>query len=118
MAKMKTTEREKPLSSVFPVEKEFPIPGNWPDGLEPRKAYEVLCDDGGSFLQVFVADDGDVHVSMQDSQPSPFPSIRVRTLCGGGRHSRTRLALLWLAKAIQLDNQENGGVAIIRDATE
>jgi hypothetical protein len=108
------------MSSVFPVEKEFPIPGNWPDGLEPRKVYEVLCDDkgrdGGSFLQVFIADDGDVHVSMQDwedirtegTQPSPFPSIRVRTLCGGGRNSRTRLALLWLAKAIQLDNQENG----------
>ncbi len=108
------------MSSVFPVEKEFPIPGNWPDGLEHRKVYEVICDDkgrdGGSFLQVFIADDGDVHVSMQDwedirtegTKPSPFPSIRVRTLCGGGRNSRTRLALLWLAKAIQLDNQENG----------
>jgi hypothetical protein len=108
------------MASVFPVEKDFPIPGHWPEGLKPRECYEVLCDDkgrdGGSWLQVFVADDGDVHVSMQDwenvreegSQPNPFPSIRVRTHAGGGKNSRTRLALLWLAKAIQLDNAEHG----------
>lgn len=97
---------------------EFPVPSHWPEGLKPRETYEILCDDkgrdGGSWLQVFVADDGDVHVSMQDwedirtegTQPSPFPSIRIRTLAGGGRNARTRLALLWLARAIQLDTAE------------
>lgn len=93
---------------------------SWPDGLKAREAYRVLCDDkgrdGGSWLKVIIADDGDVHVSTQEwedikkggTKPSPFPSIRVRTFSGGGRNLRTRQALLWLAKAIQMDNQENG----------
>lgn len=89
----------------------------WPEGLEQRTFYEVLCDDKGSrcgsWLRVFVADDGDVHVSMQDweeipeGSPSPNPTIRVRTYPGGGRNGRTRQALLWLADAIRRDNEEN-----------
>jgi hypothetical protein len=88
----------------------------WPDGLKSREFYEVPCDDkgrnGGTWLRVMVADDGDVHVSMQEweripeGQPDPLPSIRIRTLAGGGRHGRTRQALLWLAKAIELDNAD------------
>jgi hypothetical protein len=34
--------------------------------------------------------------------------VRCRTGIGGGRHSRTRQALLWLAMAIKLDNEELG----------
>lgn len=91
---------------------------HWPDGLEARRLYEFPCDDkgrdGGCWLRVLVADDGDVHVSMQDwedirtagTEPSPFPSIRCRTSVGGGRHRRTRQALLWLAQAIRLDELE------------
>lgn len=88
----------------------------WPEGLEQGKLYRVPCDDkgarGGSWLQVLVAGDGDVHVSMQDwedipdGSPTPFPSIRVRTYAGGGRNSRTRQALLWLADAIRRDSEE------------
>jgi hypothetical protein len=93
---------------------------HWPEGLKPLKFYEFQCDDkgrdGGSWLRVFVANDGDVHVAMQEwedikekgSHPDPFPSVRCRTLGGGGRHLRTRQALLWLARAIQLDNEELG----------
>ena len=91
---------------------------HWPEGVEAGKFYRVLCDDkgrlGGSWLQVLVAMDGDVHVSMQDweeipeGKPTPFPSIRVRTLAGGGKNTRTRQALLWLAEAIRLDAEENG----------
>jgi len=92
----------------------------WPQGLVTRKFYEFRCDDkgrdGGSWIRVFIADDGDVHVAMQDweqiktegTKPSPFPSVRCRTGVGGGRHQRTRQALLWLAKAIELDNAELG----------
>ncbi len=90
----------------------------WPHGLEMMKSYKVACDDkgrnGGSWMRVLVAQDGDVHISMQDwedvpkGEPSPFPSIRIRTLSGGGRNSRTHQALLWLARAIQLDAVENG----------
>lgn len=79
-------------------------------------AYEVPCDDkgrmGGSWLRVMVASDGDVHVAMQDweevpeGSPSPFPSVRIRSLAGGGRHFRTRQALLWLADAIRRDIED------------
>jgi hypothetical protein len=95
---------------------------HWPPGLEPLTSYEVPCDDKGrngrSWLRVMVAGDGDVHVSMQDwegvpvGEPTAFPSIRIRTLIGGGRNERTRQALLWLAQAIRLDRgaaqSENG----------
>lgn len=93
---------------------------HWPEGLETRKFYEFRCDDkgreGGCWIRVMIAEDGDVHVSMQEwedireegSQPDPFPSVRCRTGIGGGRHQRTRQALLWLARAIQLDNAELG----------
>ena len=97
-------------------ERKPPINHRWPPGLEPQVFYEVLCDDkgakGGSYLRVMVAQDGDVHMSMQDweeipeGQPDPFPSIRVRTLAGGGRNIRTRQALLELANAMRLDAEE------------
>jgi hypothetical protein len=92
---------------------------HWPEGLLGETVYRVPCDDkgrsGGSWLQVFVAGDGDVHVSMQDwedireegSAPNPIPSIRVRTYAGGGMNTRTRQALLWLADAIRRDMEDN-----------
>lgn len=93
---------------------------HWPEGLEQKTIYRVACDDtgrnGGSWLQIFVAEDGDVHVSMQEwedipeGSPSPFPGIRVRTLYGGGRNLRTRQALLWLAEAMRLDAKEPEGI--------
>lgn len=104
-------------ATVSREEKDFPLPQNWPPGLEQLTHYEFPCDDkgrnGGSWMRVMVAGDGDVHVSMQDwedigeegSHPTPFPSVRCRTLAGGGRFTRTRLALLWLAQAIQLDQK-------------
>ncbi len=99
----------KPKSSVFDPE--------WPEGLKMMTSYKVLCDDKGrkgtSWLNLIIAEDGDVHVSMQDweecpnGEPTPFPSIRVRTSAGGGRHDRVRQALLWLAEAIRLDCGED-----------
>lgn len=89
---------------------------HWPEGVQPKTFYEVACDDkgrnGGSWLKVMVAQDGDVHVCMQDwedipeGQPSPFPSIRVRTWAGGGHNRRTRQSLLWLCDAIRRDHEE------------
>lgn len=93
---------------------------HWPEGLEQGKLYRIFCDDkgrdGGSWLQVYVQNDSDVCVVMQDwedikesgTSPNPIPSIRVRTHAGGGRNIRTRQALLWLADAIRRDNEENG----------
>jgi hypothetical protein len=96
-----------------------PYRPTWPDGLEQGKHYEFPCDDkgsaGGCWLRVLVANDGDVHVSMQEwedireegTKPDPFPSVRCRTFAGGGRFLRTRQALLLLANAIRLDHKDN-----------
>lgn len=91
----------------------------WPQGLSSREVYRVPCDDKGrngqTFLQVVISEDGDVHVAAHEwerypeGEPSRFPSIRVRTFMGGGRHHRTRQALLWLAKAIEMDTADPGG---------
>lgn len=102
-----TTERQND-ESVFR--------SHWPAGLKQDEVYELPCDDkgraGGVWLRVFVAADGDVHLVMQDwedmpqGEPNPIPSLRVRTLLGGGRNTRTHQALLWLAQAIRLDAAE------------
>jgi len=95
-----------------------PFKPHWPANLEAEKHYKVLCDDkgrlGGSWLNVYIDQQGDVFVMMQDweeipeGKPTPFPCIRVRTHAGGGRNNRTAQALRWLAEAIRLDNAENG----------
>jgi hypothetical protein len=104
---------------------------HWPKGLDTRTFYEIPCDDDGRLLmatlKVMIAEDGDVHVSMQrfmddprnlpqDLKPhetmDPFPSVRIRTLAGGGKNTRTRQALLWLAEAIRLDNIDHPENAI------
>src|ERR1035437_8258556 len=97
--------KKKPEPAVFKP--------NWPEELKGETSYRIPCDvkgrKGGSWLQVYVASDGDVHVSMQDwedmpeGSPTPFPSVRIRTLIGGGRHVRTRQGLLWLADGIRRD---------------
>jgi hypothetical protein len=89
----------------------------WPECLDTLTDYEIACDDkgrtGASWFRIMVANDGDVHLSMQDwerfpeGSPTPFPTLRVRTLAGGGNNIRTRQALLNLAEAIYLDNTEN-----------
>lgn len=88
---------------------------HYPPTLKVMTHYRTPCDDKGregmTWFGVMVSRDGDVHVSAQerehlDDEPSPFPSIRVRTGMGGGRNWRTRQALLWLARAMQLDAEE------------
>lgn len=94
----------------------------WPDGLEAMKRYEVQCDDDGrrcdASLSVLVDQQGDVYVSMHayhdeertTENLNPFPTVRIRTAFGGGRNRRTRQALLWLAKAIEMDANSNEGI--------
>jgi hypothetical protein len=97
-----------------------PYRSKWPDGLEQNVHYEFPCDDkgrdGGCWLRVVVANDGDAHVSMQEwedirepgTKPNPIPSVRCRSFAGGGRFLRTRQALLMLANAIRLDRADLG----------
>jgi hypothetical protein len=94
--------------------------GHWPEGVEQGEVYRMACDDkgrnGGSWFQVTVGNDCDVHLTAQDwedidepdTEPNYIPTIRIRTHTGGGRNRRTRQALLWLADAIRRDNAENG----------
>lgn len=104
-----------------PEDREPPVYRSaWPEGLTHNVHYEFPCDDkgatGGSWLRVFVANDGDAHCSMQEwenirepeSSPSPLPSVRCRSYSGGGRFRRTRQVLLWLADAIRRDRIELG----------
>ena len=91
----------------------------WPDGLEPDKRYEVLCDDNGvrcdAKLSVVVDSQGDVYLCMREYRDEnrdhtnlkTNPHVRICTRSGGGRMHRTRQALLWLAKAIELDTADN-----------
>lgn len=88
---------------------------HWPQALKQNQIYRVPCDDKGRngtcWLQVIIGNDGDVHVSMFEKEnpedaPNPIPSVRIRTFAGGGRHCRTRQALLWLAEAIRMDAEE------------
>lgn len=93
-----------------------PFAPHWPEGLKADEAYEFRCDDkgrdGGSWLRLVIAGDGDVWMVAQDwedikeegTAPNPIPSLRCRTFNGGGRRGRTHQALLWLAQAIRLDN--------------
>lgn len=88
----------------------------WPPGLKQNESYQVLCDDKGRngtcWLQVYIAVDGDAHVMMYDCEepdynvPSTLPTLRSRTVLGGGRNVRTHQALLWLAQAIRLDSMD------------
>jgi hypothetical protein len=94
----------------------------WPDGLEANEVLRLACDDDGrlkdAHLSLVIANDGDVHLAMQayhddagepDRQFNALPSIRVRTLQGGGRNLRTLQALRWLALAMKLDAADRGG---------
>ncbi len=89
----------------------------WPKELKTMTPYRVYCDDKGmkkgAFIQCIIAEDGDVHLSMQDweeipeGKPSCFPSIRIRTGIGGGRNQKVRQALLWLAEAMRQEGETN-----------
>ena len=78
----------------------------WPPSLSAKETYERRHDDddgsGQGLLTVQFGQDGDAHVSTQGG----FHSLRFRTDCGGGHSLRTRIALLILAEAIRLDNEE------------
>ncbi len=79
----------------------------WIDGIKSRTLYQTEDDDSPpneSFLQVIFSDDGDAWVT-KITDPS-FKSIRKRTYQGGGKDLRTRNALMILAYAMKLDEEE------------
>lgn len=78
----------------------------WPEAVRSDVAYRRQHDDtdGGPLgvLQVLFDRMGDAYVSIDASD-----WLRFRTGGGGGSSMRTRTALLLLAEAIRLDNEEN-----------
>lgn len=80
----------------------------WPEGLEALVSYSRLHDDhDGTFqgsIAVVIGPDGDAHVTVPGRRPCQ--SLRYRTSQGGGRSMRVRNALLILALAIKMDNEE------------
>jgi len=86
----------------------------WPDSLRAGEVYETKSDDNPhdekSCVSVVFSQDGDAWVEVQsfiDPDADIYTaSHRFRTYMGGGRRLRTRNALLFLARAIQLDAKE------------
>lgn len=98
MTKGKAEEIKKLLEEHF-----------WIEGIESGVLYQTEDDDSPpseiALLQVIFSQDGDAWVTkLTESQ---MKSIRKRTGIGGGRDMRTRTALMILAYAMKLDNEEN-----------
>ena len=77
-----------------------------PSGLQTGTFYNRVQDDcDGDLTQqlhVFLAGDGDMHIAISGDTRS----LRFRNYFGGGMSLRTHRALMILAEAIRLDNEE------------
>lgn len=77
----------------------------WPDALRAETGYRRLHDDhDGTYqgwLGVYFDRMGDAYLSIDGS-----PALRFRTWGGGGMSERTRNALVLLAEAIRMDNED------------
>lgn len=78
----------------------------WPENLKPNQYYERVHDDhDGEFtgrVSLIFDDYGDAYLMVDEA----FKSLRFRTFGGGGMSLRVRNALLLLAIAIKMDNEE------------
>jgi hypothetical protein len=78
----------------------------WPPSLQAMVNYQRLHDDhDGTYeghLWVMFDQMGDGYLMVDQA----CKSLRFRTFCGGGQSLRVRNALLMLAEAIRLDNEE------------
>ena len=81
----------------------------WLDDLEPQVEYSRSQDDHegditNGVLHVVITCDGDAHVMITYQHSGEF--IRFRTALGGGLSLRTRNALVILALAMKMDQEE------------
>ena len=83
------------------------MPDYWPQTLDTRHGYTRRQDDTdgrrdhAQNLEVMIGPDGDCWLTAGGGQ-----TLRFRTWAGGGLSVRTRQALLVLAEAIRLDNED------------
>lgn len=84
------------------------MPNYWLQSLDTMRAYTRRHDDTDGKrdheqdLTVFIGPDGDCWIEAGGGQ-----MLRFRAMSGGGRSLRTRQALMVLAEAIRLDNDEH-----------
>ena len=80
----------------------------WIPTLKADHPYFVTNDDCDGKLHegitVTIDSQGDAWITVNDKRA--FTSARIRTFAGGGHNHRTRNALMILAEAIRLDNEE------------
>jgi hypothetical protein len=81
----------------------------WIEGLELMSQYRRYEDDSPKgTLAVTIGGDGDTHICITpDRDGGGYDSLRFRMFGGGGRSQRVRKALLLLAAAIKLDNDDS-----------
>ena len=87
----------------------------WPEGLDRSAKHTIHCSEKtrgeqSASLSVIIIDNGDICLEsiQRDYQVDTFDRTEVwtRNALGGGVCPRTHQALLMLAKAIQLDNED------------
>ena len=97
----------KPEMTEKAIKKILNMP-TWPPSLDTDKQYFIRGDDSvhnsGLGLTVIFVNDGDAHI--QTTSEELGNSVRVRTLQGGGHNKRVRMALMILAIAIEMDNED------------
>ena len=80
----------------------------WISSLKPDYPYFVTNDDYAGRrhegITVTIDSQGDAWISINDEDA--YCNARIRTFAGGGHNHRTRNALMILAEAIRLDNDE------------
>lgn len=99
--------RKKKIEVSSKLIKEILDSSFWLETLDTKSFYRRIHDDcDGNVtetINVCFGHDGDAHLT---ANIAPFKSFRFRTWCGGGSSLRVRNALLILAEAIRLDNEE------------
>ncbi len=80
----------------------------WPEGLKQGEFYTMESDDDpDEKMRLYIDSQGDAYITCFNLEKSV--SVRMCTMQGAGsRHLRTRIAMLYLANAIRLDNEELG----------
>lgn len=79
----------------------------WLDTLDTMEMYQRYQDDHPEeHISVSFGSDSDAHLSIFSVTKQAWPSVRFRVMQGGGQSRRVRNALIILAEAIRLDNEE------------
>lgn len=87
------------------------LESTWPLGLETNHILLQSDNSTNIALTLSIGDDGSVYLTGTPTENwiNGHTLVIFDSSSKGGKKRRTRQALLWWAKAIELDNAENGG---------